>query len=105
MLDGRTCKNQLMVDYSSKGSSYALFARGYKEGKLTGINFNGSQTEVVCSYHCMTLHDGHVGLQTMKYRSMVWKIPANFFMLKEKWLRCDVCQRHHDVKRSDNLVV
>lgn len=46
------------------------------------------------------LHDGHMGKQTVHYCSQLWGIPAKS-MLKEKCLRCEVCQKHRDVKRVE----
>lgn len=39
-----------MVDYSSKGYGYALFAGSYEEGILIRINSGGGMMETVSSY-------------------------------------------------------
>lgn len=48
-------------------------------------------------------HDSHVDMQAMRYKSQVWKRLARMDMLKNKWLKGNVCQRHRDVKRSTGL--
>lgn len=50
-----------------------------------------------------TLHGGHVGMQTMRYQSQVWGIPAKTNMLKKTWEACDICQRQRDVRRSETM--
>lgn len=47
---GEPTEFQLMVDYSSKGSGYALFAWSYKKGKLIGINSKGNVAGAMSSY-------------------------------------------------------
>lgn len=49
------------------------------------------------------LHDGHVGMQTMRYPRRVWRILEKFGMLKERWVKCDVWQKHQDALRSRKL--
>lgn len=49
------------------------------------------------------LHDGHVEIQTMRYRSQVWGNPVQMSMFKERWLRCGICQRHRDVRKMDGM--
>lgn len=44
-----------------------------------------------------------MSMQTMHYCSQMWGIPTKMSMLKEKWLQCDVCQRHKDVHRIGQL--
>lgn len=49
------------------------------------------------------LHDGHVGMHMMRYCSKVWGILAKHMMLRGKGQACDVCQRHREAHKSNNM--